>query len=411
MLHCAGITDFQPDPLRALSANVDGALNVADLAARCRVPRLVHVSTCYVAGVPGGTVEEDFATTTPLGQELHAPTLLADFRAEMAAIDDRVDRIAAGAESARALGWPNLYTFSKALAEQLLRARDDVELTVVRPAIVECAQRFPFAGWNEGINTSGPIIWYTRTAFPNLPCGRDVNFDIVPVDAIAAWTTMVLGAALRGEAEPLYQFASSDVNPVTFERITDLNSLAIRKESRGKQGRGWGALLRHLDINPSSPDAPPLATPRGLLGIGTSVHGALKKVDLRGDGPALTGLSKLAQDAITSTAKRVDRTNRKLRRVDKMLDLYRPFIHDTCWVFRTGAIRRLTARLPDADQEVFGFRAADIDWRHYWIDVQYPGIVTWSLPALYGETVPVDPPSEPPLVIPETAAQRRTAAK
>ena len=33
----------------------------------------------------------------------------------------------------------------------------------------------------------------------------------------------------------------------------------------------------------------------------------------------------------------------------------------------------------------------EIDWRHYWLDVQIPGLDLWSLPLLRGEKVPEDP--------------------
>ena len=56
-LHCAGITDFDPDPKKALATNVDGALRVAELAEAADAP-MIHVSTCYVAGTKDGDVPE-----------------------------------------------------------------------------------------------------------------------------------------------------------------------------------------------------------------------------------------------------------------------------------------------------------------------------------------------------------------
>ena len=65
VVHCAGLTDFQPDPVKGLAANVDGAIYAADLAASLTVPRLIHVSTCYVTGTRNGEIEEVLRDTNP----------------------------------------------------------------------------------------------------------------------------------------------------------------------------------------------------------------------------------------------------------------------------------------------------------------------------------------------------------
>jgi len=82
-------------------------------------------------------------------------------------------------------------------------------------------------------------------------------------------------------------------------------------------------------------------------------------------------------------------------RLHRMLDVYRPFIHDHSWVFATDHIRA-ACRLLDRD-DPFHDDVSDLCWRQYWLDVQYPGIVRWAFPILRGERVPSDPPSAPPL--------------
>ena len=57
VLHFAGLTDFNPDPLRALAINSEGPDFMADLAKHLGAP-LAHVSTCYVAGQYDGVFEE-----------------------------------------------------------------------------------------------------------------------------------------------------------------------------------------------------------------------------------------------------------------------------------------------------------------------------------------------------------------
>ena len=83
VVNFAGVTDFHPDPLKAFPANVSGAMHAADLAARTTSGRLLHVSTCFVAGDVSGDVPEELdAHRAPNG------TLL-DPAAEVAALDGR----------------------------------------------------------------------------------------------------------------------------------------------------------------------------------------------------------------------------------------------------------------------------------------------------------------------------------
>lgn len=170
VVHCAGLTDFAPDPTNALAVNVRGARHAADLAARTAGKRLVHISTCFVAGMIDGEIPEKLVPgRSPNGTRFDAEAELDAVQSACDAVDEREGnrrsvaarngRIDIATQRARALGWPNIYTYSKGLAEHLLARRGDIELTIVRPSIVECAREFPFPGWNEGLNTSGPIVW------------------------------------------------------------------------------------------------------------------------------------------------------------------------------------------------------------------------------------------------------------
>src|SRR5690606_23153068 len=89
-------------------------------------------------------------------------------------------RIKLATDKAQELGWRNIYTLTKGLAEHLLCHRQDVDLSIVRPSVVECARQFPFAGWNEGINTSAPLVWLLSTPYRWIPSRSDNRFDVVP---------------------------------------------------------------------------------------------------------------------------------------------------------------------------------------------------------------------------------------
>jgi long-chain acyl-CoA synthetase len=403
VVHCAGLTDFMPDPTRALGVNVAGAKHAADLAGFFKAP-LIHISTCYVAGNVSGAIPEVVtAGVAPTGERF-------DVAAEIRALRDscrspsKQKRIDAGKARALALGWPNTYCYTKALAEHLLAQRTDIDLTIVRPAIVECAQTFPFVGWNEGLNTAGPLAWLISTAFRRLPTRGEHPFDVVPVDDVARGLVLTLAAVCRGERPGVVQLASSDINPLTFERAVELTGLGFRRWTRKMGGSAADRWMRWLDPVPVAQDAPgPLAVPR-LLRWTKSLRRAASTFEPAEHLPTLVadvfGDSLREQaDALTES---MNEANTHLERIEKMLELYKPFIHDNRYVFATDTVRSWSDALGE-DEAAFRWTVPELCWREYWVDVEYPGLTTWCLPVLRGEEVPADLPSVPPLRL-ETAS-------
>ena len=68
VINSSGLTDFNPDLRTALNVNVDGTLQVLDFLKHCRRARLLHLSTCYVAGSRDGRIREQLQPDyTPIG--------------------------------------------------------------------------------------------------------------------------------------------------------------------------------------------------------------------------------------------------------------------------------------------------------------------------------------------------------
>src|SRR6185437_2378343 len=81
-------------------------------------------------------------------------------------VEDRL--IEAGKERADFWGWTNIYTYTKSIGEQVLAA-SGVPFTIVRPAVIESSCVYPFAGWNEGINTSAPFLYMSSKGQVQIP--------------------------------------------------------------------------------------------------------------------------------------------------------------------------------------------------------------------------------------------------
>jgi len=386
VIHCAGITDFDPDPKQALATNTRGAVAVAELARRVQAPML-HISTCYVAGIADGRVPEALTVgISPNGTRF-------DPEAELERVTRfihkprRQDRVERGQTAARELGWPNIYTWSKGLAEHLLGNMPGLDLTIIRPSIVECAASYPFSGWNEGINTAGPLAWLISTAFRRLPAVPEHRFDVVPVDYVARGMLVTLSAALQRRAPRVVQLASGDVHPLSFERTIELTGLGLRRFVRKGGGtpmeRRW---FRHLDpVAGRGGWFAPFELRQWVPTVAEGVDDLLERE-----------LPESVDSFLGSLKKKLKRTQSDLDQIDDMLELYTPFISRYDWEFETTAARALSADLPEAERDL-GFDIQEINWREYWVDVEFPGLMKWSIPILRGKEVPMDPPSTPAL--------------
>jgi len=397
VVHVAGLTDFEPDPKKALEANTLGATHVLELTSRLERAMLLHTSTCYVVGQKSGHILEQVATTTPNGKAIDPEVELAAFEALAkgeAGVDQRdpavkIERAKAATAHARSRGFPNTYTYSKALAELLLTkkaplngTRRPVPLTIVRPAIIECAETFPFEGWNEGINTTGPLLWLIKSWFRHLPSKGDVRFDVVPVDTCSRAMIGIIAAMLAGKAQPVYQVGTSSTNPFTVGRAIELSNLAVRKDlgaTNKKPLERWGQ--RFFDTVAVGADEDHTFAPNRLRRLARDLKSLVGSA--AGAIPALRK-GKDSADIF------LDDMDKSLGRVQRMLDLYRPFIHDNNWSFDNRNVRALDALMDDDSRARFGWAGDRIDWRKYWIDVLYPGLATWSMPLLENREVPID---------------------
>lgn len=424
VLNCAGLVDFNPDLRDALASNVEGALRVADFVQACDHAALLHVSTCYVAGQRDGVIPEEVREgSTPNDEPIEAEAELAEARRivdevqreneseettralrddvvtrlrdrglpeDGRRIDDMVGRLKrkrlremmakAGTDRAKVLGWPNTYTYTKALAELLLVRRSGLRMAIFRPAIVESAIEYPFPGWNEGFNTSGPLVYLAGTWFRHVPAKPGNPLDVIPVDQVCKALFIVSAALMRDEQAPVYQCGSSDRNFLPIDRLTELSALGHRKHLR-KTGVGP---LERLVLSRWDAIA---ADPEHVLNV-NNVRRAVRQVTryLRHGLPEK--IPSEVRDWADDVAKTSETANRKLRQIEEVLDLFLPFTYDHYCVFQCRAIDRHQPVEPE-----FTFDPENIEWRSYWLDVHMPGLRRWCFPQYENEDREVYEPS------------------
>ena len=410
VINSSGLTDFNPDLRDALATNVDAALNVVDFVRQSDHAGLLHLSTCYVAGTRDGRVSEKLRPNyTPAGiadfdaerewAELHELVRQADQKAESEPVTSELRRQAlekehaakdlqgaalenqvrknrvrwlreyltnAGTARAKELGWPNTYTLTKSLAESLIAKRGaGLPIAIVRPAIVETSLAKPFLGWNEGINTSASLSYLLGTSFRQLPSNERKRLDLIPVDTVCHGMTLIAAAIIERRNDAVYQLASSVTNPCDMRRSIELTALAHRKHYRAQEGLEYWLRLR-LDAIPVS-----------------------KERYQRMSAPAQKAIIKSIQSIVPM--KKMAKAQRSLERVEKLIELFEPFIllneHD----FVAENIEKLAHALIPEEQADFGYNTASIDWWDFWINIHVPALRRWTYPLIEGRPLEARP--------------------
>ncbi|XP_019251603.1 PREDICTED: probable fatty acyl-CoA reductase 5 isoform X2 [Nicotiana attenuata] len=165
IINSAATTRFDERYDIAMNINVLGAVNVLMFAKRCeKVKIIVHVSTAYVCGEGEGVIPEK---SFILGETLNKNSYL-DIDMERKVIEDKLKELEAqnftskevtiamkdlGIQRATLHGWPNTYSFTKAMGEMLLgHLKENLQLVIIRPTIITSTYKEPFPGWIEGVN-------------------------------------------------------------------------------------------------------------------------------------------------------------------------------------------------------------------------------------------------------------------
>jgi long-chain acyl-CoA synthetase len=278
----------------------------------------------------------------------------------------------AGTRRAKELGWPNTYTLTKSLAESLIAKHGaGLPVAVVRPAIVETSVAKPFPGWNEGINTSASLSYLLGTYFRQLPSNKSKRLDIVPVDAVCNGMTLIAAAIMERRHDSLYQLATSVTNPCDMGRSIELTSLAHRKHYRAQEGLESWLRLRFDAISVSKTRYNRMSAP-AQKAIVKSIQRIMSPLPLK-KAPLV-------------------KTERSLERLEKLIELFEPFIllneHD----FAAENIEKLSYALVPEEQNSFAYDTRSLDWWEYWINIHIPALRRWTYPLIEGRPLEARPP-------------------
>jgi fatty acyl-CoA reductase len=400
VVHCAGDVSFDPPIDQAFATNVIGTkalMNrmleaIADERGAWRkVPHYVHISTAYTAGRRRGAIPEaphvhdiDYEAEAAAGiamrdlieAESRTSAQLARLRKEaerehrqagflttaadterrrMAWVD--AELVKAGTERARSLGWTDVYTFTKALGERVVTdVGRDLQVSIVRPAIVESSWLHPYPGWIEGFKMAEPLILaYGRGELPEFPASPEAVVDIVPCDHVVNAILAVCATQPEIGTPEYYHINSGARNPLTFKDMyTYTRAYFVAHPFEGGP-RGAARLPQWKFPGASSIER--------LLSTSERAHKMAERM--------LAHVPR--SDRTRKIAKDLDRTGVRLDFLRRYHSLYKEYAQSELHFVDDNTLA-LTQSLHSEDHAAFAFDTSVYDWKTYIQEVHCPSI-------------------------------------
>ncbi len=437
IINGAGNVTFNPPLESALRTNVVGSNNIIKMARMMKKPRLVHVSTCFVAGKRSGPIWENepvvgyfprkdelVGTTFDVNREVEDCARLSEqareeaddavqaakfreqarnrfidegrdpddeaelksaiFRERKMWIRERTTEL--GAERAEYWGWTNIYTYSKSLAEQIIASQDDIVKVLVRPSIVESSNQYPFPGWNEGFTTTAPLILIALRGQPVIPVNEKLILDIIPVDMVAG---AILAAAMNALADPnpplVFQASSGDSNPNEMRRIVELVGLYKRQHFEDKEtgNKVINRLAGMVEASSVTQRTYELTSAPMLNKVAKRADDLMDRVTPRWGGGRI---GNIISDLKKSTESFKETTQATM----DAFAMFKPFMIDNEYLYRSDNVRALQSVIKDKEKHLLPWYPERLDWYDYWLNVHFPGMRKWVLPTLEEELKAVE---------------------
>ncbi|MCF2572427.1 SDR family oxidoreductase [Brevibacterium sp. UCMA 11754] len=409
VIHSASSVSFDAPIDEAFRTNVGGVERLYDALQESKQdPHVIHVSTAYVRGISKGVSQEqrlnhdvdrraELRSSQLARERVEAesrdPESLRRFirtaRTQSARIGPKA--VAASAEAARqsyvsdrlvefgrmraeSLGWTDIYTLTKAMAERVGEeewAEKGHRVSFVRPSIIESALRLPAPGWIDGFKVADPLIMaYANGKLSEFPGHADSVLDIIPVDHVVnvILALATLGADDRDEGGTQDGSSSSEESGAAYYHVVSGTSNPLPFHQMVRTVREY-----FLDRPIPDREGAPTHVPEWRFPNSDLVDGKIRLKEL-GTRAGRRIIDRLPSSRRTrALASRLARVDSGLKSLHKFADLYRQYT-TTEMIFDDTATRRLQSRLPADYPSDRGFDVTEIDWQRYFKDTHLPAI-------------------------------------
>ncbi len=403
VVHSAASVVFDAPLDAAVNSNVRGTLGLLALARSWeKLPLFAYVSTSYVAGMKAGLIPEEppdgyapnGARLDPRGEVARLDGVVREVEeasrgrdlarrfeteawrelgmvGEEGEVAERAETlrrawvrerlVTRGNERARELGWHDVYTFTKSLAERrVLEERGPLPVVIARPAVIESSVREPRPGWIQGTRMADPIIMaFARGILREFPGDPESLIDLVPVDHVV---NAILAATARNLAErptepAVYQFSSGERNPLRYRDLYEhVRAYFLKNPLRDSGGR-------------------PVPVPEWSFPGRRRVEGFLK-AELWGLKAANVLAARMPEGHLKADLKgRAARAEKRARMSLYYSRIYGDYANMQS-TFSSARTLQLYRDLPEEDRRDFPFDVAEVDWRTYLQETHLPAITS-----------------------------------
>ncbi|XP_028967969.1 fatty acyl-CoA reductase 1-like [Galendromus occidentalis] len=229
---------------------------------------------------------------------------------------------------------PNTYTFTKALAENLVELYSEcLPIAIVRPSIITGAAFEPSPGWVDNYNgPNGLLIALGTGALTTLYSKLDCTADLIPVDFVA--NTILAAAKHARDGFKIYNCTSGSQNPIKWRTFME----------------------ESVDFPHKYPTTSIIRYPEPRITSHKRLHQI--RLFLQHYVPAQV------IDAGLRLARRKPMASKLYQRLSMSMDLLEFFATNE-WVFENSNTQKLFAGLHNDDKHEFNFDVRTIHWPSY----------------------------------------------
>lgn len=225
IVNCAASINFDDPLIDALEINYFGCKRMLELAQECRnIQVFTHVSTAYV--------NCNIMTGENILEEVYDLPGNQDCERIVEDIIKLGPQRVAEQEKAIIGVYPNTYTFTKSLAERMLKKRrGNLRVVIVRPSIIQGNYLDPFMGWTDTISASGfQMLMICTGALKYLHTKNDMILDLIPCDYVS---NQILVQTVFSAIDPQHKLNVVNVttttkNPLRMKRLIEIMFEYIR---------------------------------------------------------------------------------------------------------------------------------------------------------------------------------------
>lgn len=332
IMHSAATVKFN-EPIRvAMEMNVIAVQEMIKLAKEIKnLEVFCHVSTAYS--------QCNLTTSAEIQERFYPVSVKAEKVIE--AMEWMSDKMLDSFTAPLLDKFPNTYTFTKSLAEDLYnRESENIPLVIVRPSIVSSSISDPFPGWVDNYNgVSGIMVAIGRGMVRSL-YSPQIKHDIVPVDFVSK--CVIVGTWYHGVSRmktPLIcNCTSGNVNPTSF---LDMQRI----------------VLPVLNDNPLSCI---FRRPNFSFASNRFLHQYWQMVSHY--------MPAIILDGLTVLVGMKPRFMSLYRTIDTSINTLDFFIQNE-WKWGNSQFNKVLKAIPESEKEIFDFDMRKIDWENYYSDM------------------------------------------